>query len=498
MTEPERTGPLSTSAGPIVGHRELDVNVFRGVPYAAAPIGPLRFRAPQSLRPWAEPFEASEFGFSPLQPVQPQLGPVGPMSEDCLHLNIWAPRSPGPHPVLFWVYGGANMFGSASQAMYDGAKYAERGVVFVSANYRLGVFGYLELGPVLPVYAGSSLNGLRDLVAALDWVRDNIAAFGGDPGAVTLMGESAGAKNICALATIPRARGLFNRVAIQSGGGHSVFSSPEAASPVSLAFLEAAQVSPDDARRLTSMPASALIEAQQKLVASYPQSFPLRPAVDGDFLPARPIDAARAGVTSELDMIIGTCRDEAALFLPTEAAARPFEAKQITDITLAEMQTMEAPYAQAFPDLPVPERRIRQLTAAQYWLPSIRFLEAHVVSGGRSRMYRFDHRAGGGPLPAYAFHGSDLPYIFDAPWSEMSLELKGKDADFAVRTIDMWAGWARDGSAHLEGSSKWPAYDLKERQTLLIDDEPTITKDPQAAERELWSHVFPGIPQVAS
>lgn len=419
------------------------------------------------------------------------------MGEDCLTLNIWAPRGPGPHPVLFWIYGGANMYGSASQGLYDGAKYAERGVVFVSANYRLGVFGYLELGLVLPAYAGSSLNGLRDLTAALTWVRENIEAFGGDPGMVTLVGESAGAKNICALATVPRARGLFGRVAVQSGGGHTVFSSVAEASPVASAFLKAAAVAPGDAARLTTMPAAALIDAQKKFVASWPQSFPLRPVVDGDFLPARPVDAAAAGATSHLGMIIGTCRDESALFLPPDAAGQPFEARQITNIGVDDMRALEGPYAELHPDLPEPERRIRQLTAEEYWLPSLRFLEAHTASGGEGRMYRFDRLAPDGPMPRYAFHGSDVPFIFDAPWIEMSLGLGSDGSGLALRTIDMWAGWVRDGRAHLAGGPDWPVYDLERRRTLLIDDAPSVADDPRAAERALWSGVDSPIPAAA-
>ena len=198
--------------------------------------------------------------------------------------------------MLFWVYGGINLLGAASQAMYDGASFAGQNIVFVSANYRLGAFGFVELGSVAHEWTGSSLNGLRDLAAALGWVRDNIAAFGGDPARVTIMGESAGAKNVCALATIPAVRGLFTRVAVQSGGGHTVYHSLTEAAPLATALLTAANVS--DAAALVALPAEALLAAQTAALTNWPHGFAVRPAVDGDFLPLTPIEAVRGGCHS--------------------------------------------------------------------------------------------------------------------------------------------------------------------------------------------------------
>lgn len=478
---------VETIAGPVVGRQTGGLNVFKGIPYAAPPVGHLRFRPPQAVEPWTEPRDASRFGNGPMQPADARFDLGAARSEDCLYLNIWAPAEPGPHPVLFWIYGGANTTGAGSLAAYDGASFARRGLVFVSANYRLGSFGFVEWGGLIPELAGSGVNGLRDQIAALGWIRDNIAAFGGDADAVTLMGESAGGKDICALATSPAARGLFKRVAIQSGSGKTVHGSIEAATPVARAIVDAAGL--DDPRAILTLPAEAVIDAQLAGLKDWPQAFPIRPTIDDEIMPQRPIDAARAGATRHLGMIIGTTRDEWALFTPPGTPLQPLEQRQFANLDLATMTGMEARYAAALPDVSAEDRRIRLLTAEHFWMPSVRFAEAHAAAGGEAWMYRFDLASDAGPFKGYAPHAADLQFIFDASPEALSLGLARSEPELSRSVHAMWARWAK-GLADLDGAPPWPAYRLDRRETMLIDVPPTVAADPRGEERVLWDGVI--------
>ena len=483
---PDSNPVAETRQGAVVGRRSDGHVVYKGVPYAQPPVGLRRFRPPEPVTAWDAPRDAGAFGAVPVQPQNPQMAVPGPMSEDCLTLNVWAPSTPGPHPVLFWVYGGLNTIGASSQPIYDGASFARKGVVFISANYRLGVFGFLELGTLEPELAGSSLNGLRDLTAALGWVQENIAAFGGDPGRVTLMGESAGAKNVCALATLPAARGLFARLAVQSGGGHTVYRSADEAAPVTAAVLAAAKV--NGVAALTALPADALLAAQNAVVASWPHGFVIRPTVDGNFMPHAPIDAARAGATAPFELVIGTCHEESARFMPPTQAEGPFRSQQLAHLDLPTMQTLTPSYAALMPEVPIARRNILQLTAEEYWIPSIRFAEAHTAAGGAVWMYRFDRPMSEGPLTGYAPHGSDLPFVFGAPMPEFN---SGPLPDAELRrTHQMWARYAATGKVTVENATSWPRYGPEHRATMLLSQTCVVADDPGGEERALWSALF--------
>ena len=479
---------VETAAGPVVGRRVGGLNVFKGIPYAAPPVGPLRFRPPQPPTAWTEPRDASRFGKGPMQPADARFDLGAARSEDCLYLNVWAPAAPGRYPVLVWIHGGANTTGAGSLPAYDGARFAEQGLVFVSVNYRLGSFGFVEWGGLLPELAGSGVNGLRDLIAALGWVRDNIAGFGGDPDGVTLMGESAGGKNICALSTSPAARGLFRRVAIQSGSATTVFGSLAEATPVAEAVFRATGL--DGPRDLLSLPAEQVIDAQIAGLKDWPQAWPIRPSVDGEIMPRPPLDAVRAGATRHLAMIIGTCRDEWALFSPPGQPVLPLEPRQLGKLDPATMATMEARYAAALPETGDYDRRVRLLTAEHFWMPSVRFAEAHAAAGGEVWMFRFDLESDAGPFTGYAPHAADLQFIFDAPPESLSLGLSRSEPALARAVNAMWARWAVSGLADLDGAPSWPSYRPDRRETLLIDAPPTVVADPRGDERALWDGVL--------
>src|SRR5690348_10697779 len=300
---------VETRRGRVRGQAEAGLAVFRGLPYARPPVGPLRFAPPEPPPAWTGTRDATRFAPSASQngaligPVM-SLG-IGRTAEDCLYLNVWTPAADRRRrPVMVWIHGGAFVLGSGSQMLYDGATLARRGdVVVVTINYRLGAFGFLRLcerfGQRLPATGNE---GLLDQIAALEWVRDEIAAFGGDPGNVTLFGESAGAMSVATLLGTPRARGLFRRAILQSGAANFVRSA-ERADAVTASLLERLGISRTDAPRLRDVPAAALLEAQQQVLlgggSDGRMALPFAPVVDGDLLAEHPLDAIRAGLSRD-------------------------------------------------------------------------------------------------------------------------------------------------------------------------------------------------------
>ena len=296
-----RNGPLSalagsgsvtlrTPSGPLRGEQAASVNVFRGVPFAEPPIGPLRFRAPIAVIPWAAERDATHFRAAAMQSDAPGVD----QSEDCLYLNIWAPTGKGPFPVYVWIHGGGFTGGSAFELMFDGTALAQQGIVCITVAYRLGVFGFLDLEPLLGAeYAGSANHALRDLIAALEWIQHNIEAFAGDPTRVTIGGESAGAKLTCTLMGIPASRPLFQQMISESGGAERVFTRAQCES-VAHGFSDAWRAQNGTASLLTA-PANALIQTQKQFLAAWPQRYPLRCQVGDALLPVRPVESIAAG-----------------------------------------------------------------------------------------------------------------------------------------------------------------------------------------------------------
>jgi len=261
---------VETHCGRLEGREEAGLQLFRGIPYAKPPVGARRFGAPEPVSPWAGVHKAFEFGAS--APQQSMLLPlpgmsVGAMDEDCLSLNVYTPSADaGRRPVMVWIHGGGFVIGSGSQPIYDGAPLARRGdVVVVTINYRLGLLGFLYLKDLCPDLRDTVGNaGIRDQVLALEWVRDNVAAFGGDPGNVTIFGESAGGMSVGTLLGMPAARGLFARAVPQSGAAHNVHSR-ETATKVAAHFLEELGLSPSDAPgKLREVPPDKLLDSHQQ------------------------------------------------------------------------------------------------------------------------------------------------------------------------------------------------------------------------------------------
>ena len=294
---------VKTTAGAVRGARDGGIEIFKGIPYAAPPVGPLRFRRPAPAAPWDGVRDALEFGPSCPQPPERPEGwaPEPSLSEDCLYLNVWTPGTGEGErrPVMVWMHGGGYSIGSGSWPVYDGTALARRGdTVVVTLNHRLGILGYLHLKELAgPEFASSGNAGMLDLVAALEWVRDNIAAFGGDPGKVTIFGESGGGAKVSTLIAMPAARGLFHRAAIQSGPGLRV-KPPEQAAELARTIAGEICGGAFDLQKMQAAPVERLREAQGKLGRS--AVFAFSPVLDPEVIPEHPGDAIRNGTAPRM------------------------------------------------------------------------------------------------------------------------------------------------------------------------------------------------------
>jgi carboxylesterase type B len=487
---------VRTAQGEIRGEVADGVHVFKGVPYAAPPFGVNRLRPPQPVRRWSGVRDALSWGPMPPQLPYPPPWDVliperGVLGEDCLNLNIWTP-DPGAAglPVMVWIPGG--MFEAGSGATYDGSRFARDGVVCVTINYRVGAEGFLYLDN------GTPNLGLLDQIAALEWVGENIAAFGGDPGYLTVFGQSAGGMSIGTLLSMPRAEGLFRRAIVQSGGAHQVI-------PVE----EARGVGRDLAARLGVLPTRAgiaavpvgrLLQAQAALKADLisrpdPERWgaevavsvlPWQPVVDGAIVPARPIDRIVAGAGAGIDLMAGATADEWNLFLVPGGAI-----DQITPEVLAgaigasglPVEQTLASYRALHPAAGPGELFGAVMSDRIFRIPAIRLAEAHARSGPATYMYEFAWRSPhfGGRLGAC--HGIDIAFAFDTLDEFERLGGTRSPQRLADTMHAAWIGFAT------RGDPGWPKYDLTRRATMRFDTTPEVVNDLRAGERLLWEGV---------
>ncbi|MEU0880487.1 carboxylesterase family protein [Lentzea sp. NPDC005914] len=456
----------TTTSGQIRGHRHDHGTVFLSVPYAAPPVGAARFTAPQPHPGWTEIRDATQPGPTAPQPVRDQFGTLdmspyfGPgwrRGEDYLTVNVWAPRRDGrPHPVMVFVHGGGFVAGSSHAPLYDGSAFLRDGVVLVTVNYRLGVPGFLHL-PDAP-----DNRGLLDVLAALQWVQDNISGFGGDAGNVTLFGQSAGAIIVAGILADPSAQGLFQRAIVQSGSGTAAFT-PEQATIVTTAVGHALGLEPT-AANLTDVPDERFLEILPRL-----NELDLRTSTNHDPLGG----ITRFGVISErhpaaaiagcrADLLTGTNLDEGNLYLAplgllagsTDADVHDTAARFHPDPTAA----VHA-YRQRFPDAGAAELRSILLGDGLFGTGTALLAAAHATAApGRTYRYEFGWRSSALDGQLGAIHVVELPFVFD----HVSLPaLRGRDAllgdvdpptELAAGTHRAWVAFARTGDPG------WPPY----------------------------------------
>lgn len=493
-----------TAQGRVAGRERKGVLLFAGIPFADPPIGPRRLQPPQPHPGWEGVRDATTFGRPAVQQGD-ALGGIGPAqaidwSEDCLSLNVQTPAvDDGRRPVLVWVHGGAFVNGTGAIPWYDGTRFVANGdVVVVTVNYRLGVLGWLHLAHRDPSLADAGNCGLLDQVAALRWVHDNIAAFGGDPAAVTVLGESAGAMSVATLLATPAARGLFARAIAQSGAAESARPVADAEA-VTDAILSA--LGTDDPEAVLAARPGELLRAQQQVVdearrgrvpgrTQAAAALPFGPVVDGRSLPAPPLQAVAGGAAADVPLLLGTNRDEWTLF---SASARPVTDGDDLRRRLARMAGLPATlvddYARRRGDTTPQQLLDDIMTDAVFRQPAIRLAEAQSAHQPRTYMYLFEvaSTAFGGRLGSC--HALEIPFVFDNLDRPGVQLLTGPDPPQSVADAmhGAWLAFARRGDPGHPGVPGWPAYDTAGRATMGFGEPARLLHDPLADDRLVWA-----------
>ncbi len=475
----------STNAGELRGVSDETGISFKGVPYAAPPVGNLRFRPPQAVTPWEGVRDALTLGPSCPQPGNrpPGWPQEHAEDEDCLYLNIWTPAlDDGARPVMFWIHGGGYAIGSGSWALYDGANLSERGdVVVITVNHRLGPLGYLHLAEVGgDEFASSGNNGMLDLVMALEWVRDNAAAFGGDPGNVTVFGESGGGAKISTLLAMPQAAGLFHRTVIQSGPGVRVLSERRA-NEAARNLLTELEVTADNLSALWDLPVERFVDGGSGAMSR----MAFAPVLDGTVIPAHPVNALAEGTAIDVPMMIGCNRDEGAGSLPAELDEEGLR-QRLGTYGEAHVDEITDTYRQMIPSIDELDLLSFVLTDSRMRYGSIQMAEAQVKGmNSPAFMYFFTYTLGG-----RAGHGYEIAFHFDNIRSSL-----GHQSSDRQRLVDemseAWLAFARSGDPNHDGLAPWPAYQPPERATMMFARGGSYTEDdPSAPARQLWDRIF--------
>lgn len=471
-----QVGLVRLDTGMLGGVAENDVLVYKGVPFARPPVGELRWRAPKPAEPWSGVRQADRFAPVCMQSgTYPPDAAAEPTSEDCLYLNLWRPADSTADklPVMVWIYGGGLENGSSSTPLYAGDRLARKGVIVVTLNYRLGVFGFLahpELSRESP-YHSSGNYGLLDQIAALRWVQRNIAAFGGDPSRVTVFGQSSGAISISALTTSPLARGLFQRAIAESGALFEPMSLSDdfmlrGAEQAGLRFVRRAKG--DSIEALRSLPADQLLQI----------GFDPHLIVDGHVLPEPPYDAYRSGRQQHMPLLVGFNRDEGSSFIAGRTITR---------------ENFRHELDRSFPDLlvrlaaPDPgDTDEAARNAAAMFHRDMRFrwdmwTWARLVSNaGRARVFLYEfarvprYRPGDRYFGWGAGHGMEMPYVF-GHLDLQPLAWSAEDHQLSDTMIAYWTNFAKTGNPNGPDLPEWPAFEPRTQQTMQLGERITQT-----------------------
>ncbi|MDX6255421.1 MAG: para-nitrobenzyl esterase [Frankiales bacterium] len=515
---------VSTTNGPVCGLLVDDVELFVEVPYGASTAGANRFLPPQPPQSWASPREATTWtnrapqnpdeaiGRTPRQWFAIQGSYYAPgISEDCLTLNVWTPSTSNDRrrPVLVWIHGGGFAVGHAASHMSDGQNMAVRSdVVFVSISHRLNAFGFLDIAALAgPRYASSGNLGLLDLIAGLEWVRDNIAAFGGDPGSVTVVGESGGGAKVSTLLTMPAAEGLIHRAVCESGVALHA-SSRESSTAYAQALI--AELGGVEASALFDASTAELLTAQVAVALHHPELPSPGPVANGSDLPRTPVDTWGLGYGPDLPVLAGTAANEVTVFghidldldvdIPdayrhgvgvgqrSPVAARSLD--RVAEFAGVELLTVIKVWREQHPGCTDEEAAEALMGDVIFGYPTVRFAEMRSDHGKQTFLYRLDWAS---PFiaPLGACHSTSVSFFFDN--TERVDFTRGNERARALATTMRTSleAFMRTGSPAAEGGAKWVPYDRESRSVMIFDDLPRVERDPDGAVRDALAAVRP-------
>jgi para-nitrobenzyl esterase len=516
-----RMNIVETTSGRLRGGTVEGVAAFKSIPYGAPTGGLARFLPPGPPEPWAGIRDALDYaGQAPQSRLGfPQraeladfsgLADASPETEDCLTLNVWtqAPGAQGRRPVMVWFHGGAFSFGSSNAERLRGSRLAaHHDVVVVTVNQRLNIFGHLDLSRVVGAeYAASGNAGTLDMLAALRWVRDNIAAFGGDPGNVTIFGESGGGGKVSVLLAMPAARGLFHRAIIQSGAVVRLRTADRAAR-LTECVLAACGHPADPLRHLQSLSIAqlqAVIEPAVRALGPSPyplfDRYPFGPMVDGDIVPRHPFDPDAPAASADIPLIIGDMKDETASFLAHDDAvwhrtlSEPALRERVAAVAGPHVDRVLATYRRLHPDTNPTELLIAITTDSNFRVRSLALAQrkakqAAAEGGAPVWMYAFEWETPvfGGRLKAP--HAMDVPFVFDTLDLTNATDNGPTARTLAATMSATWAAFARTGRPSHPALPDWPAYTPAERATMRFDATCQVAHDPMQETRMLWQEI---------
>lgn len=493
---------VKTAYGAVQGETENGVFVFRGIPFAQAPVGKLRFRPPVPPEPWSDTRRALDFA-----PACPQIVEIDPtennnsvMAEDCLAINVWTPKvDSGKRPVMVFIHGGAFVEGSARNTWYDGASLARTGdVVVVTLQYRLGALGFLELSEIAgQEFAESGNLGILDQIAALGWVQKNVDRFGGNPENVTIFGESVGATSVGILMALPAARGLFHKAILESNSAVRVGHDLPRATELAKAFMKASgAASVSDLQRLTM---EQVRDAQQRLFETEFGDSSFGPTWDGKVIPRPALSMILAGEGARVPVLLGTNLDEIRYWstiedLPLESKPESLLQSQVAEILGA--KTADAIRIYRAADANYGDAVIHLGTDLLFRMTSIRMAEA-LSRLQPTYMYLFTYRSTSTVARFGSCHSMELPFVFGVIDELDAIAVTGRDPhreNLMHEIQGAWIHFARSGDPNSPGLPAWPKYDTVRRCTMELGIGSGVLNDPLPAQRGVWDGVpFDGI-----
>ncbi|WP_176440810.1 carboxylesterase/lipase family protein [Oceanicola sp. 22II-s10i] len=488
---------VSTTLGKLRGVSRNGVEIFRGIPYAAPPTGDRRFRAPAPAAGWSGIREAKAWPESCPQERRFDTGLLRwyrsamTENEDCLYLNVFTPAPDGKkRPVMVWYHGGAFATGAGTAPGFEGSALARRGdVVVVTVNHRLNVFGYFHPGPDADDnFADSANAGMLDLVASLEWVRDNIAAFGGDPDSVTIFGESGGGGKVGRLLHMPAAKGLFHRAILQSSGLRSA--TPEQGSKAAAHLLEQFGWTPAEAAKLRDVPSDKLLAARLKTVDALGFD-PFEPIPDGHNLPEAPFSEGAPEISAGIPIMIGTCNNEAYYLLIEQKGAFEMTREDavgriqaLNNLEKAAAEEIYTLYDQKTPGNKPVDVYADVLTDQRFRMNSLRCARLKAEQGtAPAYLYRFTWNSPAQGGKYRAIHTIEVPFVFGT--MDTATELVGTGPELGPlcdKVMGAWIAFARTGDPNAPGLPQWDPYDGETCGTMLLDIEPTFVQDPPGPE----------------